>query len=99
MGENVNKGKVTMFYFPVLDQKKSTSNEKVRKNPLGKKNIDPIFRKVNEGHKIKNVGQISSKLNEGDKIKNFCPIFKKVNEGDEKNKPKRHRPLAGKLFF
>ena len=41
------------------------------KKTFKKKNIEPIFRKVNEGDKIKkNIGQISKKVNEGDKIKN-----------------------------
>ena len=44
-----------------------------KKNHLGKKNMPPIFGKVNEGDQIKkNIGQISGK----------------VNEDDEKNKQK-----------
>ena len=40
------------------------------KKHLRKKNIEPIFGKVNEGDQIeKNIGQISGKVNEGDQIK------------------------------
>ena len=62
-----------------------------------KKNIEPIFGKVNEGDQIeKNIAQISGKVNEGDKIKNFWSILKKVYEGDKK---KRNKDKAGKCFL
>ena len=68
-----------------------------KKKHLGKKNIPPIFGKVNEGDQIKkNIGQISGKVNEDDEIKKNWTFLNKVNEGGEKNKQKN---IAGKKFF
>ena len=58
---------------------------RAEKKHLGKKNIEHIFGKVNEGDEIKkNIGHISGKVNEGDEIKkNIGHISGNVNEGDE----------------
>ena len=46
------------------------------KKHLRKKNIEPIFGKVNEGDEIKkNIGHISGKVNEGDEMKNTFDLF------------------------
>ena len=59
-----------MFYFSVLKQKKIQNlTREDEKKPLGKKNIKPILKKVNEGYQIK---------------KNFWSILKKIDEGDKK---------------
>ena len=66
-----------MFNFSVFDQKKiqNLMREGGKKKHLGKKNIEPIFGKVNEGDQKKTLGQISRKGNESDEI-NFRPIEK-----------------------
>ena len=48
--------KATLFNFSVLDQKKSKKimREGGKKKDLRKKNIEPIFKKGNEGDEIKN---------------------------------------------
>ena len=45
------------------------------KKKLGKKNIQPIFGKINEGDQKKNIGQISGKVNESDEIKKTFDLF------------------------
>ena len=69
--------KSTIFYFSVLDQKKiqNLMRESGKKKHLGKKNIEPIFEKVNEGDQIKK--HFSGKVNEGDEIKKTFDLFKK----------------------
>ena len=64
-----------------------------------KKNIEPIFGKVNEGDEIiKNIGHISGKVIEGDEIKNtFDLIQKKVMRATKKKQAKKN--IAGKIFF
>ena len=44
------------------------------KKTFKKKNIEPIFGKVNEGDQIKNSGKFSGKVNEDDQIKNTWHI-------------------------
>ena len=56
--------KATMFNFSVLDQKNLKSNEGGRwKKTFKKKNIEPIFGKVNKGDEIKKtLGKFLEKL-------------------------------------
>ena len=63
-----------------------------KKKHLSKKNIEPIFEKVNEGDQIKKKLDIFlEKLMRGTKIKKtYRPILKKVNEGDEKKQEKKN---------
>ena len=62
-----------------------------KKKHLGKKKVEPIFGKVNEGDEIKKkIGQISRKVNEGDEIKKTVDLFeKKVMRATKKNKQKK----------
>ena len=86
-----------MFNFSVLDQKKSNEGGRWKKT-FKKKNIEPIFGKVDEGDEIKkNIGQISWKVIEGAKVEKKKLIYlKKVHEGDEKNKQNN---IAEKTFL
>ena len=65
-----------MCYFSVLDQKKIQNLiREGEKKTFRKKNIEPIFGKVNEATKEKNIGQISRKVNEGGQIKKIFDLF------------------------
>ena len=61
----------TVFYFSVLDQKKSKKNIE-----HWKKNIKPILGKLIRATILKkNIGRIFGKVSEGDKIKKTFDIF------------------------
>ena len=61
------------------------------KKTFKKKNIEPIFGKVNEGDEIKKTLDIFlKKLMRATKSKKLLTFKKKVNEGDEKKQAKKH---------
>ena len=62
---------INLFFI----SKKPKSNAGRRKKTLKKKNIEPIFGKVNEGDQIKNIRHISRKVNEGAEIKKTFDLF------------------------
>ena len=75
-----------------------------KKKHLKKKNIEPVFRKVNESDKIKkSIGPVSRKVNEGDEMfflipKITCFFFGNRQQSNARAGQKKHMFFWGNVL-